>query len=98
MQTMEEPTRLVGVSPEQKAASRIRQKDQILAALEGAGAAGCTSESLNAICYRYGGRIFDLRKDGWDIRTLGRKGTELARYVLVGRVEDNGQIILPGVQ
>lgn len=94
MQTMEEPSRL-GVTPEQKAESRINQKDRVLTALLNAGEGGCTSEELNRICFRYSGRIFDLRHDGWMIETLARRGTELARFVCKGkRTDENGQMAL----
>lgn len=94
MQTVEESSR-IGITPEQKAKKRIRHKELVLAALIEAGPRGCTSEELNKICLRYGGRIFDLRKDGWTIKTHGRTGTELARYVFEGKAcDENGQVQL----
>lgn len=94
MQNVEEHARL-GIDAKEKADKRINHKDLILTALLNAGEAGCTSEELNKICFRYSGRIFDLRKDGWEIKTLARTGTELARFVCKGKYADaKGQMPL----
>lgn len=49
-----------------------------------------TNIDLNKICYRYGARINELRKDGWNIqREYWRPG--IHRYWLVGdRENDEG--------
>ena len=65
-----------------------RQQQSILDALRRAGAAGCTSRDLNAICFRYGGRIMELRAMGHDIKTE-RIEDGLFRYTLTERSSDN---------
>jgi len=67
---------------------RAAQGTVILEMLKEAGPAGCTSEELNPIAFRYGAVIFTLRKKGWLIETQKREGTELVRYVLKGHVSD----------
>ena len=44
----------------------MTQKERILSRLEDGSA---TSVDLNSICYRYGARIADLRKEGYEIYT-----------------------------
>lgn len=64
---------------------RIDNAQKALEALQAAGEEGATSEQLAKIAgLRFGARIFDLRRLGWDIETKPRSGTELARYVLHG--------------
>jgi hypothetical protein len=85
----------VGLTPTAKAAKRISQRETILAMLLAAGERGCTSEELNPVAFRYGAVIFDLRhKEGYIIETLGRRGTELVRYVLKGQVKAGEQVPL----
>jgi hypothetical protein len=60
---------------------RQSSKAQILAALQAAGSRGCTNDELNAVAYRYGGRIKELRDDGHDIESIN-EGAGLFRYVL----------------
>jgi hypothetical protein len=63
--------------------------------LQAAGPRGCTSEELNRVAFRYASVIYRLRHlDGHQIETIGRQETELARYVLAMKTEDNGQIKL----
>lgn len=65
--------------------ARIENSRKILDALQRAGAEGVVTESLAKIGgLRFGARIFELRREGWDIETKQRSGTELARYVLHG--------------
>lgn len=46
------------------------QRDKILSALENAGSEGCSSEDLYSLgVRRVGSRLFDLRAEGYDIRT-----------------------------
>lgn len=47
---------------------KLTQKQKVLRALQGAGIHGLLNSQLNSICYRYGARIFELRREGWDIR------------------------------
>ena len=98
MQTVEEPSR-IGLPPEAAEAKHNGQKERILKMLQAAGARGCTSEELNRVAFRYASSLHRLRRDGWQIETVGRKDTELARYIYKGNafnVEDNGQLIIPG--
>lgn len=44
-------------------------KEQLLGARREHDQRGCTNVLLNEIAFRYGGRIFELRKAGWDIET-----------------------------
>jgi len=48
---------------------RQNQRERILALLQAAGAKGCSNLLLNEVAFRYGGRIHELRKLGWDIET-----------------------------
>lgn len=47
----------------------MNQKDKILDLLDSKGAQGATNRELNNICFRYGARIQELRKDGVEIVT-----------------------------
>ncbi|HVB55858.1 MAG TPA: helix-turn-helix domain-containing protein [Candidatus Acidoferrales bacterium] len=62
------------------------QRERILALLRARGSAGCTNVELNAICFRYGGRIFELRGAGYEIKTI-REGESLFRFVLTAEPE-----------
>ena len=84
----------VGLDPKAKAEKRLGQRERILALLEAAGPRGCSSEELNAVGYRYGGRLFELREQGYIIETHGRTGTELARYILKGKLAPGDQVPL----
>jgi hypothetical protein len=59
------------------------QRERILSPLRSCGLAGATNLELNASCFRYGARIFELRKAGFDIKTF-REGETQFRFVLVG--------------
>jgi hypothetical protein len=59
---------------------RKAQRSQIFNALRKARSQGCTNVELNKICFRYGGRIHELRNDGHKIIT--KKEGELYRYTL----------------
>jgi hypothetical protein len=68
--------------------SQIREanKKKLLEALLSAGSLGLTTEAASALAgIRFGGRVHELRAEGWEIVTLPRKGTEKARYVLKGK-------------
>ena len=43
-----------------------------------------TSVDLNAICYRFGGRINELRNMEYKIETTSIKGQSIKRYELKG--------------
>jgi Helix-turn-helix domain len=57
------------------------QRERILSLLRSRGAAGVSNSELNAICFRYGARIFELRKAGHQIETV-REGETEFRFVL----------------
>jgi helix-turn-helix protein len=59
------------------------QRERILSLPRSRGPIGATNLELNAICFRYGARIFELRKTGYDIETR-REGETEFRFVLVG--------------
>ena len=62
------------------------QRERILSLLRSRGSAGATNGELNAICFRYGARIFELRKAGYVIETLRQGETEF-RFALVSEPE-----------
>lgn len=49
---------------------RSGQRDKILAWLRMRGAKGVLNIELNGLCMRFGARIFELRKAGYDIKTV----------------------------
>ena len=53
-----------------EARRRASSKAQILAACKAAGPTGCTNAELNAISFRYGGRIHELRQQGHVIESV----------------------------
>jgi hypothetical protein len=55
-----------------------------LALLQAAGPTGVTNLVLNEIAFRYGGRLFELRKQGYDIETKA-EGESVFRFILKGR-------------
>jgi len=61
----------------------VSQRGRILALLRERGTAGVTNIELNAIAFRYGGRLFELRKLGFRIRTI-RTSDSVFRFVLEG--------------
>jgi hypothetical protein len=61
---------------------RLTAKERVLEMLQAQGEA--TNVELNAVALRYGARIFDLRKEGYDITTES-KGNGLFRFVYRGR-------------
>jgi hypothetical protein len=62
----------------QEVRRRTSAKARILARLQQGPA---LNTELNAICYRYGARILELRREGYDIRTEPQHGG-LVRYTL----------------
>ena len=66
-------------------ARRTNARDRVLAALLAAGSAGCTNVELNGICFRYGARILELRRE-WVIDKVFADGG-VYRYILRGRRE-----------
>jgi hypothetical protein len=58
------------------------QRERILSLLRFRGAAGASNVELNAIAFRYGGRIHELRGMGYRIDTR-RESENLFRFVLV---------------
>ena len=59
------------------------QRDRILELLRARGPAGATNRELNEIGFRYGGRLHELRRRGYVIRT-DRVNEGLFGFVLVG--------------
>jgi hypothetical protein len=57
------------------------QRQQILDLLIERGEQGVRNTELNKICFRYGARIFELRKLGHDIKTV-KESDGLYRFVL----------------
>jgi hypothetical protein len=60
---------------------RRNSRDRVLAFLQDRGT--CTNVELNAVCFRYGARILELRAAGHDIRT-GAKSGGVVRYDYLG--------------
>jgi Helix-turn-helix domain len=70
-------------APDDGAGRRPSQRDRILDLLRERGSAGATNVELNAICYRYGGRLFELRKKcGFTIRTESLGGGLFKFYLI----------------
>jgi len=65
---------------------RPGQRERILSFLRSRGAAGATNAELNAIAFRYGGRIHELRRMGHQIDTI-RESENLFRFVLIVEAE-----------
>ncbi|MBZ5723023.1 MAG: helix-turn-helix domain-containing protein [Acidobacteriia bacterium] len=57
------------------------QRERILALLRERGRAGITNTELNELCFRYGARIFELRRAGQEIETID-EGAGVFRFVL----------------
>lgn len=51
----------------------MTQREKILQMLEDAGDAGVTNLKLNTVAFRYGGRLHELRQDGYRIRSTHTK-------------------------
>ena len=79
-----------------EARRRQSSKSLILAALQQAGSAGCTNLELNDIAFRYGGRIFELRHEGYDIPEPTIEAPGVYRYVLRGERNDAPKPGTPG--
>lgn len=58
------------------------QRDKILAWLRMRGAQGVLNTELNTLCMRFGARIWELRKAGYDIKTEKLDESRF-RFVLV---------------
>jgi helix-turn-helix protein len=69
-------------SPSAPSSKSPAQRERILSLLRSRGPVGATNVELNAICFRYVARIFELRKAGFDIKTRREDETEF-RFVLV---------------
>lgn len=53
----------------------MTQRERILKMLEDAGDEGVTNLKLNTVAFRYGGRLHELREDGYRIRSKHVKGS-----------------------
>ncbi len=62
---------------------RGNQRESVLLALRAAGTGGVTNLQLNAICFRYGARIWELRREGYDIETKP-EGESVFRFIYKG--------------
>ncbi len=64
---------------------RENNTERVLNLLQQRGKTGATNAEL-IVCggYRYGARIFELRRAGWEIETLSADGG-LFRFILKGR-------------
>jgi hypothetical protein len=66
---------------------RLNNKERVYAVLVAAGPSGVTNSDLLAFGgFRYGARLFELRRDGYDIETVAGHGGEF-RFVLKGRIQ-----------
>lgn len=66
---------------------RSNNREKVLERLKQRGHVGVTNEELITIGgFRYGARIFELRKEGWEIETSAGEGG-LFRFILKGRSE-----------
>ena len=63
----------------------LSQTARILKLLKTNGSA--TNRELNRICFRYGARLHDLRREGWEITSV-REKDGLWRFVLKGHRDD----------
>jgi hypothetical protein len=59
-------------SAQQELARRENSRDRVLALFQAKQVV--TNLELNAVCYRYGGRIHELRQQGYDIVTGEKRG------------------------
>ncbi|WP_285250227.1 hypothetical protein [Pseudarthrobacter sp. fls2-241-R2A-168] len=64
------------------------QREKILKMLEAAGEQGVTNIQMNKTAYRYGGRLFELRQDGYRIRSGHVKGS-VWRFTLLPQDKAN---------
>jgi hypothetical protein len=64
---------------------KLTQTDRILKLLKSEGEA--TNRQLNTICFRYGARIYELRREGHDILSVKEKDG-LWRFIYRGHPDD----------
>ncbi len=57
------------------------QREKIVNLLRERGPTGASNRELNSLCFRYGARIWELRRAGYDVVTL-REGNGAFRFVL----------------
>jgi hypothetical protein len=57
------------------------QREKIVNLLRERGPTGASNRELNSLCFRYGARIWELRRAGYDVVTI-RDGNGLFRFVL----------------
>ena len=57
------------------------QREKILNLLRERGRAGASNRELNSFCFRYGARIWELRRAGYEVDTI-REGNSRFRFVL----------------
>ena len=84
------------LTPKVEKAKRLGQREHILELLREAGSKGLTSAELYAVAFRFGARIFELRKAGFNIRTEPIADSQLARFILLP-AEKPIQEALPGI-
>lgn len=76
----------------------MSDKERVLKHLQERGSITLMDAMSGFGCYRLSARIWDLRHEGWDIRTSWETGTDMhgepsryARYLYRGRKEDEGE-------
>jgi hypothetical protein len=69
----------------------LGQREKILALLKERGGRGVLNTELNSMCMRYGARIFELRRQGYQIETIA-EGEQIYRFVLKCDVRDARQV------
>lgn len=82
--------RQAGVADEARSAASLNkpttkapaQRSRILGLLRERGPVGATNRELKEIGFRYGGRLHELRREGFSIETI-REGEGLFRFVLL---------------
>jgi hypothetical protein len=62
------------------------QRERILSLLRARGLAGASNVELNAIAFRYGGRIHELRRIGYCIETR-RESENLFRFIFIAEAQ-----------
>lgn len=65
---------------------KLSQTERILRLLRRRGTFGASNRELNTICFRYGARIHELRRDHYVIRTM-RDSAGQYRFILEGEPE-----------
>ena len=81
-----------GLDPE--LTRRDNAKARVLAALVEAGASGVTTDALNEICFRYGARLLELRREGHRI-DKAHVADGIYRYTYIGGLDAPQRFVPP---